>query len=82
MSKFGGSVDGDEVDQAAILQDNFNKQGIQHSAQQLAPQSHPDFDGVNCVDCGDGMPANRLAMKRIRCTSCQTAIEKSQRHFR
>lgn len=39
------------------------------------PESHPDFDDINCVECGEEIPAKRLAMKKVRCTICQSALE-------
>ncbi len=47
------------------------------AAQALAPQSHPQFDGENCLDCGDPIPLQRLAMRRIRCTACETRNERA-----
>ena len=41
----------------------------------LAAQTHPDFDGVHCVDCDVEIPAERLAWGRVRCTACQEIIE-------
>jgi len=41
-----------------------------------APQSHPDFDGINCVSCGTSIPSARLAMGKVRCTECQELYEK------
>jgi len=43
------------------------------------PQYHPDFDGVTCVECGDDIPHERLAMSKVRCTSCQELIEMKQK---
>lgn len=39
------------------------------------PESHPDFDKINCVVCNEEIPAKRLAMHRVRCTTCQSEIE-------
>lgn len=44
-----------------------------------APETHPDFDGVNCVDCDTAMPPERLAAQRVRCTACQTIVEFNQK---
>lgn len=55
--------------------------GIDMIRQRLAEQTHPDFDGENCVECGDTMPALRLQLKRIRCTGCETALEKRKKMF-
>ena len=46
-----------------------------------APQTHQDFDGKNCVECGDEMPKERLAMQRVRCVHCQTAIEEKRKRY-
>ena len=45
-------------------------------------QSHPDFDGTHCIDCEVHMPLQRLAMGRIRCVPCQTAVEHRERTHR
>ena len=66
----------DSLDHASDIQDNINKAGIAAAALRTAPQTHPDFDGVNCVTCGDELPQVRLAYGRIRCVICQTAIER------
>ena len=39
------------------------------------PESHPDFDGLHCVDCEDEVPVERLAMGKIRCVSCREILE-------
>jgi DNA-directed RNA polymerase subunit RPC12/RpoP len=41
----------------------------------LKPQTHPDFDGVHCVDCDVEIPAKRLAWGRVRCTECESRLE-------
>jgi len=43
-----------------------------------APEQHPDFDGVHCVepDCGVAIPPERLNAGRARCIDCQILIEK------
>jgi hypothetical protein len=45
----------------------------------LAPQTHPDFDGEHCVDCGIEIPAKRLAWGRVRCTDCESILELKKR---
>lgn len=49
---------------------------IDRSTRAMAPQHHPDFDGATCVVCSDDMPALRLTMGKVRCTLCQTKLEK------
>jgi hypothetical protein len=67
----------DDLEMAGALQEHYNAEGRARSERALAPETHPDFDGVHCVeaDCGVELPAVRLAYKRIRCTPCATAAE-------
>lgn len=39
------------------------------------PETHPDFDGKNCIDCAYEIPKERLEMKKIRCVDCQQELE-------
>ena len=72
------------------MSDMFNEQNIQVAQKSLenhinrsihraailsAPQSSPNFNGCDCVRCGDPIPEKRLALGRIRCIECQTALE-------
>lgn len=52
--------------------------GIANSKRAMAPQRHPNFDGLHCVDCEVEIPAARLAMHRVRCTGCQAYIERTR----
>ena len=40
-----------------------------------AAESHPDFDGVHCVECEDVILAARLALGKVRCVPCQRELE-------
>lgn len=51
---------------------------IRESQRNLMPQQHPDFDGENCLRCGDPIPPKRLEMGRIRCTDCEGLLEKQR----
>lgn len=66
----------DPSDQASLQEEMFRSASIAAAAAACAPERHPDFDGVHCLDCGDEIPEGRLQMKRIRCVYCQTAKEK------
>lgn len=48
----------------------------------LAPQEHPAFDGSHCLDCDNLIPRERLEMGRMRCVSCQGALERNTKLFR
>jgi RNA polymerase-binding transcription factor DksA len=71
----------DEADQASMIQMAENKQALAKVKARLAPETHPDFDGKNCIDCGDKIPKARLDMGRMRCVHCQTSIEQKGRMF-
>lgn len=66
----------DVLESASHLQDQLNLAGRRAAEAAMAPQTHPDFDGVHCLDCEVDMPQVRLAYRRIRCTACQVAADK------
>jgi len=66
----------DEADLAQLIQLNEMAHLQDLAKQAVAPQSHPDFDGIHCVDCDEALPKERLNFGRIRCTTCQSDIEK------
>ena len=47
-----------------------------------APESHPDFDGVHCVeqDCGAEIPEARIVLGKVRCVECQQRLERGRLH--
>lgn len=70
-----------EFEMAEALREGEIIASIARSQQALAPETSEDFDGENCVDCGNEIPAERLAMKRIRCTHCQGLKERRTRLY-
>ena len=69
----------DENDRASALEAAFNENAIQVVRQKAAPETHPDFDGKHCVECGEGIPQVRLTNGRVRCVVCQNILEKRQK---
>lgn len=65
----------DPLDEANALAESLNESGIAAARRACAPESHPNFDGLHCVDCEEDIPPQRLAMKRVRCTACQSRLE-------
>jgi len=65
----------DPIDEAAALAASLADGGIAAARRANAPETHPDFDGVTCIDCGDDIPKARLDMGRIRCVRCQSEKE-------
>ena len=68
----------DENDMASDMEEAFRERAIE-IVQLNLKQHHPDFDGVNCLDCGETMIELRLTMGRIRCVYCQGIEERKQK---
>jgi RNA polymerase-binding transcription factor DksA len=66
----------DPNDEASEIEMAERHQAIHSASLKAAPETHPDFDGVHCLDCEDEIPAGRLALKKIRCVYCQEALER------
>lgn len=71
----------DPLDVAAESQDAVNKAGIARAQAAANPKVPDDFDGENCVECGQGIPQARLDLGKFTCVSCQTKIEKRQKGY-
>ncbi len=69
----------DEGDIASSLEMSFIAQALEAHKAKVAPETHPDFDGETCIECGDDIPEARLAMGRIRCVYCQEILEKKNK---
>lgn len=71
----------DETDQAQYLQLCEMAEITRRIREMNRPQTHPDFDGVHCIDCDIEIPPRRLAITGcIRCVDCQELVElKSKR---
>ena len=71
----------DEGDLASAYQMRENELALSRVRAAGAPQTHPDFDGESCIDCGETIPANRLQLGKIRCVHCQTILERRGKLF-
>ncbi len=65
----------DMIDDAQDKELMERESSLAAALQHIKPQTHPDFDGVNCLDCSDPLPDIRLRMGRIRCVYCQELLE-------
>ncbi len=61
-------------DRAAAFTENAERRARGKSG----PESHPDFDGTHCVDCGEEIPAPRLALGKVRDVECQQRLERGR----
>ena len=71
----------DEGDLASAYERGFIQDALNRHKEKLAPETHPDFDGETCIDCGAEIPALRLSMGRIRCVDCQSKLEKIKKLY-
>lgn len=71
----------DEADQASLFQIAETEQALASIRNKVAPESHPDFDGFSCVDCGDDIPSDRLKLGKVRCVHCQTSLEEKAKQY-
>lgn len=71
----------DEADMASAFQMRENANALAIVVAANRPETHPDFDGESCLDCGGDIPSARLAMGKIRCVACQTSIERKNKLF-
>lgn len=71
----------DEGDIASALERGFIAHALSKHKEKVAPEKHPDFDGENCIDCGNEVPIERLRLGRIRCVYCQTELEKRNKIY-
>jgi RNA polymerase-binding transcription factor DksA len=69
----------DPIDEAAALAASLADGAIAAARRANAPETHPDFDGESCIDCGDTIPEARLAMQKVRCVHCQSVLERRQK---
>ena len=69
----------DETDHAQ-WQQLREQAAIQKMAMNLnRPEVHPDFNGQECVECGEKIPPARLLLKKVRCVDCQNDLEEQSK---
>lgn len=69
----------DEAELASALESSMLSKALLDHKQKMAPQKHPNFDGIHCIDCEDDIHPDRLKMGRIRCKDCQEHFEYVQK---
>lgn len=66
----------DIADQAGDMMETIEAAQLkERRAAAAKKESHPDFNGQDCVECGEAIPAERLKLFRVRCVECQRIIE-------
>ena len=65
----------DENDRASSAEHTHNQDNLERIRALAKPETHPDFDGRHCVECGEAIPKARLALGEIRCVTCRQRRE-------
>lgn len=71
----------DDGEIASVNELNHIIHALKNHKAKVAPETHPDFDGNHCIECGEKIPEKRLNLGRIRCYECQTALEKKNKQY-
>jgi RNA polymerase-binding transcription factor DksA len=71
----------DLTDHAQDVSELFLEASLSQVPDPNVPETHPDFDGENCVSCGDPIPKARLALGKVRDVKCQQAVEAKAKLF-
>lgn len=71
----------DDAEIASTLEINFIAQALKVHKTKMAAETHPDFDGVHCVDCDDEIPEGRLALNKVRCVHCQEFLDDKNKMY-
>lgn len=73
----------DDLDSAAELTQQRTDDAVREARFQARPQQVVNPDGSwpqpDCDDCGNEIPAGRLALGKIRCVYCQSRRERGVR---
>lgn len=72
----------DDGDLASALELTYIKNALIRHKQNTAPEKHPDFDGVNCIECEEPIHKERLLLAKIRCIDCQKLFDKKEKNNR
>lgn len=75
-------LSGDEADQAQQINEEFTEKSIAACRAKAQAETHPDFDGIHCVDCDEPIPEARLKMGKVRCVYCQQKKERQEQLYK
>ena len=76
----------DDIDQANELAQRMNDAAVAQAMAKSLPEQIQRPDGswpvTECDDCGIDIEPGRVALGKVRCLTCQEALEKRQRFGR
>lgn len=71
----------DANDRASDEEERFRREALLR-AHRVARPTHPDFDGVHCLECAEELSKFRLGMFALRCVDCQELFERPRRMYK
>lgn len=69
-------MDENQLEMAERLEQAQRDSAVAKAQRMAAPETHPDFDGNNCVSCDEAIPYARIKLGKVRCVACQSALER------
>ena len=73
----------DLLDRASAVTQRFNDASVERARRLAQPEQTQNPDGswpqTECEDCAADIEPGRLAMGKIRCIGCQTALERRRK---
>lgn len=69
-------MDENHFEHAEKLAEYERQRAIEQARKRLQPDPRPFNWNGTCVECEDEIPAERQALGRVRCISCQSLLEK------
>ncbi len=69
----------DYIDDAQAVNELHQEVSLHNQRLKVAPEQHPDFDGVHCVDCEIELHVVRIQMGRVRCVDCQEWLDHAEK---
>ncbi len=58
------------IEQAELFVAQEREQKLQEIANAVKPETHPDFDGAHCVECGNAMTLQEKSTNHYICNDC------------
>lgn len=74
----------DPLDVATMVSEIATQDALDRTRRLAAPEQVQNADGTwpttDCVDCGEPIETPRLELGKLRCITCQIALERKQKY--
>ena len=71
----------DIVDDAQEYNELYQRVALENHRLRTQQDARADFNGKDCVDCGETIISKRIALGFFRCIECQTDREQREKQF-